>query len=211
MAAFIKIIYEGYCVLSSSSLTSDVRDLMLSFGLDIHASRWTVDGLPPGLQQVAEKEPQPVLARLQGQGGEVEETVERTEPEPVLASFQGQGGEVEETLETTELETPGGSTDHLQTEADSDTPGPAEEMIQAETFTVMDSSHACLELLQQASLLTSGFTEREEENTVETDLGQDTPPVLREDSRGVRERDCLHSENKGCLQGRLESIKESRW
>ena len=130
---------------------------MLSFGLDIHASRWTVDGLPPGLQQVGEEEPQPVLACLQGQGGEVEET-----------------------LETTELETPGGSTDHLQTEADSGISGPAEEMIQAETFTVMDSSHACLELLQQASLLTSGFTEREEENTVETDLaGGPSPDDLK--------------------------------
>ena len=108
---------------------------MLSFGLDIHASRWTVDGLPPGLQQVAEKEPQPVLARLQGQGGEVEETLERTE-----------------------LETLGGTTVHLQTEADSDTPGPTGEIIQAETSTVIDSSHASLELLQQASLLTSGST-----------------------------------------------------
>ena len=76
----------------------------------------------------------------------------------------------------TELETPGGTTDHSQTEAGSGTPGSTEEIFQEETSTGIDSNYASasLELLQQASLLTisSGLPERDEENTVETDQGE---------------------------------------
>ena len=69
LAAFIMIIYEGYCVLSSSNVASEVdtlRDLMSSFGLSISANRWNVYGLPPSLQQVGEDEPEPVPASHQG-------------------------------------------------------------------------------------------------------------------------------------------------
>ena len=70
--AFIRIIYQGYCYLPSSSMAEEVRavrELMANFGFDVQrlGLSWAVEAI----QQVDMEDPDP--ARDEVQGGEVEE------------------------------------------------------------------------------------------------------------------------------------------
>ena len=58
VVAFLRILYQGYCVLSSPSLAASevkaVLDLMVSFGLHSPASSWTVEVQDKGHTQKPE-------------------------------------------------------------------------------------------------------------------------------------------------------------
>ena len=62
--AFLHIIYEGYVLLSSKTVASDViavRELMASFGLHIPDSSWTLEGPWGNVLQVDQGKPQSEL------------------------------------------------------------------------------------------------------------------------------------------------------
>ena len=62
--AFLHIIYEGYVLLTSKDVASDViavRELMASFGLHISDSSWTLEGPWGNVLQVDQGKPQSEL------------------------------------------------------------------------------------------------------------------------------------------------------